>query len=298
MTRIIQKIILSLLVATFLFAPSFAFADPVTEKAAECPKDGEGYCLLEPIFADQVNVRVTMFEYLSRIYKVFFITCGILATLILIWGGFQYMTSEIPGMKGKGIAQMQNAIWGLLLAVFSYLILYTINPALLNVNFELRPIPGIDAGRYSTSTTPGPIDPGNTGATIDLVAENQVRSQLVGVTVKKTCSYIGEPNCVLVMGLPQSAISGVTQLARDCFILSCKPYISGGTEWWGHATHGPGKPNVDLSFANSGSTLSNYIRTNGQVVENNMSCGEKNRPTYRLKGATYVDERDHWHVCY
>lgn len=146
---IYKKITFTLLLAIFAFLPAF----PVVE-AQECPDDQKGYCLLEPIFADQVNKRVDMAGYLYAIYKVFFITAGILATLMLIWGGFQYMTSEIPGMKGKGKDQMTNAIGGLLLAFGSYLILNTINPALTKINFNLRPIPNIQSGTDTTTTPP------------------------------------------------------------------------------------------------------------------------------------------------
>ncbi|MEK7120823.1 MAG: pilin, partial [Patescibacteria group bacterium] len=152
MLDIFQKIITSKIAKHifFVFFLAVLMASPFLMNAVECTVDESDesadeteYCLLEPIFSDQADKGVTLSSYLGKAYQAFFITAGLLATLMLIVGGFQYMISESGGNKSKAKDQMWNAVWGLLLALSSYLILYTINPGLVETNFklEVKPIP-------------------------------------------------------------------------------------------------------------------------------------------------------------
>ena len=52
---------------------------------------------------------------------------------MLVIGGIQYTLSYIPSSKAEGQQKIWAAIGGLLLALFSVLILKTINPKLLEV---------------------------------------------------------------------------------------------------------------------------------------------------------------------
>jgi hypothetical protein len=297
----------TLMLTIFVFLPAIPLA-----QAQECPDDGSGYCLLEPIFVDQVDKRVDMAGYLQSIYKVFFITAGILATLMLIWGGFQYMTSEIPGMKGKGKDQMNNAIFGLLLAFGSYLILNTINPGLTNINFNLRPIPNIQRGTHSTSTlpqTPGMEAPSgiNNPWPSDEATREIMRRQVPGLTFNKdNCEKIGQLNCTSVAGISSIVVSKLKELQTAC---NCQLVVSGGTEYWLHGNlspdlnsnptdHRPGGRVIDLIYSGG---VSREIETNGAKLEGVRECHQNlNYPHYRYKGALYVHETDtnHWHVCY
>lgn len=299
MTRIIQKqkITFAVLLVVFVFFPQHFVA-----QAQECPKDQEGYCLLEPIFADQVNERVDMARYLASIYKVFFITAGILATLMLIVGGFQYMTSEIPGMKGKGKDQMNNAIFGLLLAFGSWLLLNTINPGLTNINFNLRPIPNIQKGTdvKDTLPNPNPDDPNipKAGAwPSDQAIRNEYKLAgigVVGTQTNESCAYVGEQGCTSLYGMPSSVLSKLTALNGRC-PGGCNVIVTGGTEEWAHATHGPGKAIVDVD---DNTKLDTYITRNG-FRNDALNCGLKSAPKYNILGSgIYVDEGNHWHICY
>jgi hypothetical protein len=53
---------------------------------------------------------------------------------MILLGGVQYMTSEAMGSKEAGKEKIKNALWGLRLAIISWLILSTINPDLLNIS--------------------------------------------------------------------------------------------------------------------------------------------------------------------
>lgn len=71
-------------------------------------------------------------KYLNIIIKIFLGICAVLAMIMIVIGGIEYMTSELPSSKGAGKKTIMQAIFGLLLALGAYLILNTINPNLLN----------------------------------------------------------------------------------------------------------------------------------------------------------------------
>jgi hypothetical protein len=146
MIKFFKLLIILAVISTSLFSLGFmevASANTERSPVNNCDK-GEGYCMLEPLFADQVGKKVTMVQYLSQIYKAMFITAGALATLMFIWGGFEYMMSETGFNKGKARTRMSNAIIGLVLAISSWLIISIINPAPLQMDFQFKTIPGIE----------------------------------------------------------------------------------------------------------------------------------------------------------
>ena len=69
---------------------------------------------------------------------------AILAVLIIIYGGFKYMTSQVPGVKADGRAEITRAILGLLLLLSPVIVFGIINQDILNFDIDLR---RLDAGR-------------------------------------------------------------------------------------------------------------------------------------------------------
>ena len=72
--------------------------------------------------------------YLEGMYEIGISIAAALAVIMIIIGGIQYMSSDAIGGKEDGKNRITSALWGLLLALASYLILYTINPDLLSTN--------------------------------------------------------------------------------------------------------------------------------------------------------------------
>ncbi len=64
----------------------------------------------------------------------------ILAVIMITIGGVEYIISIVPGKKEQGKKRIWNAIYGLILLFAAYMILRTINPALVeNLKFpELK----------------------------------------------------------------------------------------------------------------------------------------------------------------
>lgn len=75
-------------------------------------------------------------------FKIALIVGAALAVLQLVRGGFTYMTSDIGGNISKAKEIMSNAVIGLLLLLSTYIILYQINPQLLELKLAPTPVGG------------------------------------------------------------------------------------------------------------------------------------------------------------
>ena len=71
------------------------------------------------------------------IFNLIIAIAGGLAVLKIIYGGIQYMSTDAFGAKNEAKDTIKNAIWGLLLAISAWLILYTVNPNLVEINLDI-----------------------------------------------------------------------------------------------------------------------------------------------------------------
>ncbi len=90
-------------------------------------------------------------NYLNILIKIFIGICAVLAMIMIVIGGIEYMTSELISGKAEGKERITNAIFGLLLALGSYAILNTINPQLLDVSLS-----GLKSAQVQTQTQEEP----------------------------------------------------------------------------------------------------------------------------------------------
>ena len=88
--------------------------------------------VVKPDFDPTQNNNLSV--YLNLMIKLFIGICAVLAVIMIVMGGIEYMTSELPGMKSEGKERIRNAILGLILALGAWTLLDTINPNLLNTN--------------------------------------------------------------------------------------------------------------------------------------------------------------------
>ncbi len=73
-------------------------------------------------------------DFLQYTYKLVIILAGVLAVIMIIIGGIEWMTSGgSPDRITQGRKRIGGAIVGLILAVTSYMILYQINPYMVNL---------------------------------------------------------------------------------------------------------------------------------------------------------------------
>lgn len=78
-------------------------------------------------------------NYLNIIIKLILGIAGVLAMIMIVTGGIEYMISDLVSSKEAGKETITHAILGLLIALGAYMILNTINPQLLSACLDKLP---------------------------------------------------------------------------------------------------------------------------------------------------------------
>lgn len=76
-------------------------------------------------------------EIIKGIYGLAIGIGSVIATVMIIYAGFEYMYVESMGQKSAAKERIQNAFWGLLVILGSYILLRTINPSLVEFSLSL-----------------------------------------------------------------------------------------------------------------------------------------------------------------
>lgn len=96
------------------------------------------YPAVEGVKPETINFPLA--EYVKYIFNFVIATAGLIALLVLIWSGVQYLTSAgKPDVLTSAKSRIKSALFGILLLLFSYLILITINPQLIIFQFPGLP---------------------------------------------------------------------------------------------------------------------------------------------------------------
>ncbi len=103
----------------------------------------QNYTVLQqlPGIGDTSGGQITLSQYLPAVFNL---TVGIAIALAFIFitiGGITYATTDSLNGKEDGRTYIKNAVTGLLLVIGSYVILYTINPQILNFNINFLAAP-------------------------------------------------------------------------------------------------------------------------------------------------------------
>lgn len=97
-----------------------------------------GYVPLAPIpGVTPENEPVVLANYLSGAFALAIGITGVLAVLVIMIGGIQYITSGSFSGKEDGKEKISKALIGLFLAIAAWIILYTINPDLLSLKLNI-----------------------------------------------------------------------------------------------------------------------------------------------------------------
>jgi lipoprotein-anchoring transpeptidase ErfK/SrfK len=172
---------------------------------------------------------VSLGAYLNLIIRIFIGLCAVLATVMIVIGGMEYMTSDLISSKEAGKDRIRNAILGLLLALGAYAILYTINPAILNntdPNISTATIVVVaDEALLNRTDGPSAVATAGTkyvttkGVSSGVTTFTQSNSSLTSVTVNATdasptATFCNGSNCVSVpinIGLNGTSAPGTAQ---------------------------------------------------------------------------------------
>ena len=166
MTPIIHKKINTLALSgiiLIIIVFSFGIVAPIPVKAQALPAN---YTLLEPLpcitgtgnncTAGSSVTSINIQTYIVYIFKLMIALAVFAAVVMCIIGGFQYMLSESVLKKQDAKDTIKNAVLGLTGALLSWLILYTINPNLVNVS--LVTVPSLNLKTTAINLSPTTIN--------------------------------------------------------------------------------------------------------------------------------------------
>lgn len=244
------------------------------------------YIPMEKIPGAESQTTGDFYTYVQGIYKFGIWGVGIAAFMMIIIGGFMYITSAGNNSsmeKAKGV--ITDAIVGLLLAMLSWLLLYIINPDLVKIK-KLDPV-GAVSEPTPMPALPTPI-PSGTYSHAD--ATSKLSASGIITTSSGQCSDQNNKKCTSLNGIPQSTIEKIIQIKTAC---NCSFSITGGTET-GHKSHGTGQPVLDLSFNQD---LANYLLKNASSIGISMICTTLGDSAYRYNCSTNEEVR-HLHVSF
>ena len=71
--------------------------------------------------------------FFQQVFNTLLAVAATLAVLMIMYGGVKYMTTDAWTGKEEAKDIIKNAVWGLVLALVSWLILYIINPDILSL---------------------------------------------------------------------------------------------------------------------------------------------------------------------
>ncbi len=256
--------------------------------ASENPAVGSyNYTLLEKIPGiDSKNLNFA--AYLSAIYKLAIWIVGLCALFMFLVGAFMYMLSAANTSKiGSAKSIMQDALIGLVLALSSYLILYVINPDLVNLKLPTVSMSSGGAAREPGATAPKPKTAGDVYSNSEAVQE--LSSHGISVSSSGNCSDPTNSKCTSLENIPKSTIADIIKLKDGT---KCPVTITGGTEV-GHKSHGAGLPVVDLS---ENSCLEQYFSKKPIGYDVAKICSDGNSQAASYNCGNFVESQAHFHV--
>lgn len=89
------------------------------------------YVPLEPLPGFDQSGTTDFSTFINSLFKIIIAVGAIIAVGMLVFSGVVYMVSGAVGTKSAALKRIRATLWGLLLLIASWLLLYTINPRLV-----------------------------------------------------------------------------------------------------------------------------------------------------------------------
>ncbi|MBI4159956.1 hypothetical protein HY504_02220 [Candidatus Wolfebacteria bacterium] len=277
------------LISHFLLLASSALAE--SQADVTCRRFNFPWC--GPGVTDPANM-------VNRFYQVGLGLAGAAAFGVMIYGAILYTVSAgNTSMQGEAKQWITGALWGVGLLLGAYLILYTINPRLVNLrNPEIAPVPASTAG---TVATRGPV-PGS--IVLDAGAARGLLER-AGIRASPDCVGSNTSGCVSFAGVRQSTIDEIIALENQMranlvryggpgFASNPTGYIfvtsvTEGNHAPGGESHATGHK-IDIRL---NPTLNRFIEVNYSRI----GTRSDGAPLYQSpRGSIYAREGDHWDV--
>ena len=289
-----RSVIFYFLFSIFYFLPLFSVFAQTTGQINITPSD----------IANSAGTggRGNVAGWVNSFYQFSLIAGVFLAVGVIVWAGLRYtLAAGNPSTQSDARDQILQAILGLILLFGAYLILYTINPNL--VNLKLKTLDSVSVTAPTTGGTTGGASGGwGTGSDVNgqggqfsgggasgctnCLTDTQARQTLTSANINIKTD--GVP--ANLEGIQQSTVNGVIGLRNDC---GCTITITSATDSHAAGTAHANGYKVDLRL-NDG--INNYITGNFTYIG---LRGDDNAPQYAGPGgAIYAREGNHWDVLY
>jgi len=127
-----------LAIIMFVIFPAFSVQKSNVALAQTTQSNQLEYVVLAPLpdvgtESGGVTKISNLASYIRGMFQFLIGLAVLLAVIMIIFGGIEYMTTDAISGKSAGKQRINNALLGLLLAIGSYLILYTIDPSILEI---------------------------------------------------------------------------------------------------------------------------------------------------------------------
>ncbi|MGC9046584.1 MAG: pilin [Minisyncoccia bacterium] len=233
-------------------------------------------------------------ELVKNIYNFSMLVGGIIAVGVIVYAGIlRIFSSGNPKKIQESNSYITGAIFGLLLLFGASILFNTINPRIANLTFAMFRIqvPNPPPRQSQVESWPQPLsDPSY--QLDDATARCMLQARGISVN-KSNCTYIGQTNCTSLDGITATAVHGAIQLAQLAKKNNKNITITGGTEYWLHKTHGPGKSILDIHYDKD---LINDVKNlqSGNTI-NSWIC-EKGSKDFGQ--ACDTNDTDHFHIVF
>jgi hypothetical protein len=185
---------------SFSFPPLLALLSLIPAIALAAPST---YDLISPIGG--MTTGIDLSTYLQKIIIVTIGVAGVLAVVMIVICGIKMMTSGAVSGKSEAKECIWNAIFGLLIAIAAWAILYTINPELLKNDLNLADLSTI------AGSTGGPSGGNVAGITFNWAAGPgcpQVPGTIASVVPPTNCPVGGTGICCGYITVPSASPIG------------------------------------------------------------------------------------------
>lgn len=122
-----------------------------------------------------VQDKVDFKEYVQYTINLLIGLSAVVAVVMIIWGGIEYIYSASFSSKKMGIEKVRHAIYGLLLVLTSYIILRTVDPRLVQIPNTL--VPQIEIKEYLRQDA--------TGVLMNQIIKDVANANIRGVEIGK-----------------------------------------------------------------------------------------------------------------
>jgi hypothetical protein len=222
----------------------------------------------------------------------------LVATIMFVYAGILYVTASAnENNLGKAKKVFWSVFWGLVIVLASWLIINVILSILTpggGLNFwtakahecqDYAVVTDSSGGSTVVVTTTR-----SSGPTLSN-AEATARLNAAGITISSSgnCSDPSNSSCTSLEGIPESTVTSLIALKQQC--PTCNIVVTGGTET-GHATHGPGRPPVDLRFDQA---TADYIAAHRAELGITQVCTTNANAQYRYN-CTAPESENHLHL--